>query len=66
MAPEELDDIELGCVVRHEPTGMFFVVIDKSDKYPKAVNSQTLFNPADWKLVRRPGEIVEGWDELCA
>jgi hypothetical protein len=64
MTAEELEDIELGCVVRHEPTGMFFVVVDKSDKYPKVISSQTLFSPTDWKLVRRAGEIVEGWNEL--
>ena len=64
MTEEHLEDLELGSVVRHKPTGLFFVVVDKTDKYPKAVNSQTLFNPADWRLVRRAGEIVEGWNEV--
>jgi hypothetical protein len=64
VTPEELDDIELGCVVRFEPTGEFYVVFDKSDKYPRVMNAKTMFKPEDWKLVRKAGEIVEGWNEL--
>lgn len=64
MTDEDVQDLELGCVVRFEPTGEFYVVFDNSGEYPQAMNSKTLFRPEDWKLVRRAGEIVEGWNEL--
>jgi hypothetical protein len=64
VTDEELQNLELGCVLRFEPTGEFYVVVDKSGEYPRVINSRTVFKSDEWKLVRKAGEIVEGWNEL--
>ena len=64
VTPEEVEGVQLGMVLRHEPTGLFYVCVDSSGTEPRLVNTQTLYRPEEWKVVRKAGELLEGWDEL--